>query len=170
MSLWIRNLSWLALLLTSTLVFAETINPLFAKLQVPAKQIPQACKAEEFPKDGRRAHFTNPGWTSDPTLIKDATLEDILDLNQIKAMFYSVYKVEDLTSGASESGIFAWDFDTAEHAKANEKKFADKHKGEDIKAYLKDKTLIVVWQDNAKANPCYKAFQAHVEALVANKN
>jgi len=166
---WIRNLILLALVLPSTLVFGETPQPLFAKLQVPAKQIPSECKVEEIPKDGIHDKMTNPGWTTDPTLIKNATLENTLELNQINAMFFSVYKVGDFANGGSEAGIFAWDFDTPEHAKTNAEKFAAKHQADDMKTYLKDKTLIVVWRDNDKSLSCYKAFQAQVESLVGKK-
>jgi len=111
-------------------------------------------------------NITNPGTTSDPSVIKNATLEEAIDVRQVKSMYFGVYK-----TGNSEAGTFAWEFDSPANARQAFKKMIAKHAEDSdaMKFWVKDRNFVMVWHDPGDSIPCYKAFKSHAEVVLGKK-
>jgi hypothetical protein len=130
---------------------------LLSRLTPDKSMLPPGCSISEGrpPMEG----LANRSITTDPRhfFLPDHGLTDMAKTN-VQAMYLSAYREK------GELGIFAWGFRTETGAK--EAHAALLKRRDDVKLWLRGRTLVCLWRDIGTTDDCFKWFETFVAKQV----
>jgi hypothetical protein len=143
---------------------ATSPYPLLAQLTLPADALPAGTQIQEIPPDALPVKgLQNRSITTDPNAfqIGDERLKDIIDPNQVAAMYLALYKER------NDLGIFGWAFKSNSAARNTYRKLVEGYAEPDSMLFWHvDNYVVWLWRDDGTTDSCFREFEAFVEAKV----